>query len=431
LDTHREALSLLDRLPAEFAAQEAIRNSRAAVQNNLGNSYVRLGRLDEAETAFRAAIAIYEQLVLVQPDNPQYRRGLAATHGNMASAWFEARRFSDSLSANETARSQWQQLVREHPDMPEPRHEYGISCLNLGKLYDNMMRAEPALDMHREAVATLTKLVQDQPAVREYQASLALAHSYLGDLYSATGRPEQAEPELRRAESLWTEVSRKQSGLPVALGRAMTDANIAGLLSHLKRQPQESLGWYDRAIQALEDILQVQPRYPNASLILARTLVGRADARARLQRYSESLSDWKRVLETEPDAMRRLRWQVFHAGALAQVGDHRGAIAEITALDGQAGLSNDDRFNIACVYGLAGAAANEDQRISTPDRERVVGEYGDLALTVLTKLHDTGFFKEPSHLKELLEVRDLALFQSRADFQELIQRAGGRGQSPM
>src|SRR5207244_5468059 len=75
-DAYREAIALQKQLTTEFPAKPGYRQDLARSRNNLGMLLKDKGRLKEAEEAYREAIALYKPLAEPSP-HPDYRVGLA------------------------------------------------------------------------------------------------------------------------------------------------------------------------------------------------------------------------------------------------------------------------------------------------------------------------------------------------------------------
>jgi hypothetical protein len=79
-------------------------------------------------------------------------------------------------------------------------------------------------------------------------------------------------------------------------------------------------------------------------------------------------------------------------------------------------VAGDPLYNLACACALAAAAAKGEP--AAADR------YAARAVELLTRAHDTGFFKDPAHAGLLRKDPDLAALAGREDFRELCRRVG-------
>src|SRR5262249_11361440 len=110
----------------------------------LGDVLQTKGRLDEALTAFREALAIFQRLASTDPSNASWQRSLSVAHS----------RVGDVLQAQ-------------------------------GQL-------DQALVAFREAFAISQHLASTDPSNASWQRDLAVAHSRVGDVLQAQGQLDQA-----------------------------------------------------------------------------------------------------------------------------------------------------------------------------------------------------------------------------------------------
>ena len=163
--------------------------SGPSAQTNLGNAYLRLGRIDLAEQALRA-----------QPDDPDannllgmiesarqnygaaeqfFRKALelqtdhAEAHHNLANLLAARRDYAQ-------AAYHFQQAIAANPDYAEAHHRFGLLLLVTG-----------AIDRAQHEFEAAVRL----------KPSLAEAHRDLADILAAKGRTREAAAEYQRAET--------------------------------------------------------------------------------------------------------------------------------------------------------------------------------------------------------------------------------------
>jgi hypothetical protein len=112
-----------------------------------------------------------------------------------------------------------------------------------------------------------------------------------------------------------------------------------------------------------------------------------------------------------------LNARLFRCSVLAGQGDHARATDEVGAVARREGLSPDNLYNIACVFGRSSAAAAKDAKLPPADRVRLKTQYADRALKFLRQAVAKGYESAPTMMSE----PDLAPLCSRADFQGLVQ----------
>jgi hypothetical protein len=95
------------------------------------------------------------------------------------------------------------------------------------------------------------------------------------------------------------------------------------------------------------------------------------------------------------------------------------AVAEMNELLAL-GLSDDDRYNAACVYSLSSAAARAEGRQGDDEPARLADDYAERALRVLGELSRAGYFSDPQRAANLKADADMEPLRSFAEFQELL-----------
>jgi Flp pilus assembly protein TadD len=131
--------------------------AKARPHNNLGNSYLKKGRLEEAMREFETAIRI-------QPDLPD-------SHNNLGIVYSTWTRFDEAIREYRTAIHLW-------PGYHEAYNNLGIAYKRQGRLEDAIREFRTAIDI---------------------QPDYAEAHYNLGNVYALQGRFEEAIREFQAA----------------------------------------------------------------------------------------------------------------------------------------------------------------------------------------------------------------------------------------
>lgn len=206
-----QTLPLLDEAQKRFEAialerpdSEAERMVRICIAER-GNCLLRLGRLDEAATAYEETISRAEKL----GDD----RLVAVGRSQLGSVRLQQRRYKDALVELEEARAQFMRL-----------DEPGTVALvwhQTGMVYQKVGQPEAAEDAYRKSLAIDVRLGD--------VAGQAATLGQLGNLYTdVLGRPEEAVALLRQAAD-------KYSELGDVAGEGRTRSNLAEALRKLLR----------------------------------------------------------------------------------------------------------------------------------------------------------------------------------------------------
>jgi tetratricopeptide (TPR) repeat protein len=158
---YREALALLQQLPAEVGDPAAPGRERARLLANLGKALRALGRHDEAAPCFQQAAAVWSELAGRASHDPQPRLEVARSHDQRAAALEASGRSAAAEAAFREALTVARRLADDFPKSPWCHRELAGALHNLARL---------ALADHRLAEAN--QLVED--AMRHQQKAMDL-----------------------------------------------------------------------------------------------------------------------------------------------------------------------------------------------------------------------------------------------------------------
>jgi tetratricopeptide (TPR) repeat protein len=173
----------------------------ALAHNNLGYTYYKQGRIDEAIEEFHITLTL----------NPYY----AKAHNNLGLAYYEQ-------GWIDKAREEYVLALELNPDYP-------IAHYNLGNLYAYQGLIDEAIEEYKTAIRLNPALID--------------AHNNLGLAYATLGRIDEAIEEYR-----------KSIGLKPDLAEAHFNLGLAYWEKGLKKE----------AIKEFEDALKIKPDYRNA-----------------------------------------------------------------------------------------------------------------------------------------------------------------------
>jgi serine/threonine protein kinase len=402
---HLRALALRERLAAERSEIE-YQDELADSYNNLAAVYHATGRRALAEDASRKALAVRERLARAHPAVPSYQEHLATSYNNLGLLHEELGRRVEAESAYRNAATIWDHLVREHPAEPEYAARAAGGRVNLGAFYIDEERLVEAEVAFLSALPALERLAREHPQVPRYQKDLAFSQNYLGIVARAAGRFDEAGDAYRKAIAVRERLAREfPEDMVYATDLGGSNCNM-GTLIRDRGQLDVALGWYDKAIQTLGEVLRRQPAGAEARQFLGYSHAGRAETLDKLGRPADALPDWDRAvaLERGPNHL-KFRWQ--RVACLARAGQHARATAEADELAGEKQVSADAAYNLACVYSLSSAVADQ-----VPDRER----YAARALALLRQAAQKGYRDVANMRKDT----DLDPIRNRSDFQGMM-----------
>jgi protein O-mannosyl-transferase len=251
---------------------------------NLGNVYLREGKISDAMGYFEEALRIkpdyvemqcnlgltlaqvgktqsaiehYEQALRIEPN-------LAMAHCNLGVALAQVGRIPEAIE-------HLQQALRVRPSYAEAHYNLGTALARSGRLTEAMGHWEQALRI---------------------KPDFAEVHCNLGNALQQTGRPQEAIEHYEHALRLKPDYAEAQFNLGLVLFR-------------LGRLP-EAIGHYDQAIR-------LKPDYAEAHCNLGNAL-------EQTGRRQEALGHWEQALRAKPDypeAQNNLAWLMANSQTIA------------------------------------------------------------------------------------------------------------------
>jgi serine/threonine protein kinase/tetratricopeptide (TPR) repeat protein len=204
---YRRALDLCEQFVAD-SPSAAARESLAIARLNLGNVLVQTGQTRKAEDIFRQAVAAQQKLVGEFPDVAAYKRELASSQNSLGFVLWTYRRSKDAEPLFRAARDLLQPLTTDFTD-PTCQAKLAGTLQNLGILLAGTGRPREAEAAHHEALTIFEKLAADFSIVPNHRHDLARSRIYLAELRLGAGQPRDAEQALSQAvnalETLATE----------------------------------------------------------------------------------------------------------------------------------------------------------------------------------------------------------------------------------
>lgn len=304
----RAALRLKEGLADEFPDDPKFRWESARGHNNLGLLWKNLGRHDEAEAAFRTALKFQENLIPNFPGDPVRRNQLAGSHNNLGIVLKAQGKNEESETAHRAAQQFYGQLVAEFPKVAAHRNDLAMSLGNLANSLHKQDKNTEAEAAQRVSLALRQQLVADFPSVPEYRQDLGMSHYNLAHLLNSVGQIEEAETVYRTAVEIRERLAANFPTAPIyGLELGQTCINL-GMLLEKKGDAHASLEWFSKAIVAVEPLVKMDARFGKARKSLAQAHKLRADGLETLDRHDEAVKDWERAIELA-DSFSKTRYQ--------------------------------------------------------------------------------------------------------------------------
>jgi tetratricopeptide (TPR) repeat protein len=164
---------------------------------------------------------------------PRYRKDLANSHNSLGSLLRDLGQRSEAETAYRAALRIQEQLAADFPLVPQYRIGLGLSFCNYGILLSEAGKQEPALEWYAKAIVTLTPVLEKDPRVVVAREFLRNSHWGRAETLYRLQRPAEAVRDWDRAIELDTGSQRNSLRLQRALSlvrgaepaRAVAEAN--------------------------------------------------------------------------------------------------------------------------------------------------------------------------------------------------------------
>jgi serine/threonine protein kinase/Flp pilus assembly protein TadD len=266
-----KALSYYQAFAAEPGTHPGLRHQAGIAWWRVGNIQRSLGRPAEAETAYRQAVALHNELADAFPDRPVYRHDLALSLNNLGSLLLLVGRSAEAERPIRRALPLWEQLAADFPAEPRYPENLARSRQNLATVLAATDRPREAEQAFRQAISGFEELAASTPAIPAYRHQLGQCLNNLGLLLAAQERPREAEQFLRRAVVLQEELLAKNPSLPLYRYRLAKTHDELALLLRSSGRPAEAEQRWRQALPLLERLVEDFPHAIDYRAELARS----------------------------------------------------------------------------------------------------------------------------------------------------------------
>ena len=267
---YRRAIAVLERASAAEPASIPARGELGVVLDGLGSLLKERGRRDQALKLVRQAVEVFEKLVAEAPTQPNPREGLAKVYNTLGLLLREGGTPAESEAVLTREVAVNRRLAEDYPDRPEYRRTLARALINLGILAREAKRTREADTAYTEALKLNEKLAAAAPEVAKYARDQARCLNNLAELRAS--RAGDSEPLFRQALAINQTLAKAMPGV------AEHRIAAAGVLQNLgkwladKDRRVEAIATLQQAIAAFDTLAAADPANLAVRRGLARSL---------------------------------------------------------------------------------------------------------------------------------------------------------------
>lgn len=266
----REALAVRKQLATEFPTGRQYRQQLATSYTTLAEWLKQTGRLREAEATFRDGLPLLKELAAESRSVDQRQASfvsygaLAQNYASLGELLASMNRLEDAEAAYRDAVAVRKQFVAEFPNAPAQPGQLASSYMTLGNFLQRYCsnRLPEAESTYRDAVKILEQLVPQKgtskvPGVPHVRLQLARGYNSLGHVLIDQGKHDEAEVAYRGALKILEQVT---ADFPGVHDRELVDT--VGNLVALGRGVQELLQvrrLLEHALPRLQEVITTHP----------------------------------------------------------------------------------------------------------------------------------------------------------------------------
>lgn len=201
-------LTFYDRFAEENTTNRKLQSEAAKAHRRVGDIHQRLGQLQEAETAYRRALALYRRLDKEHPDDQSHHALVAPLLNELGQVQRMMYHREDAQRSHRDALAILDEMYRQSPNSPEimlelirTHHLYNNAIWGLkSRASDDDVQLVALAEMNsRKALELVEKLIETDPQNPEYRLTLARCYRELVAVHWNFHRRREAADSLLKS----------------------------------------------------------------------------------------------------------------------------------------------------------------------------------------------------------------------------------------
>ncbi|SMP78707.1 Serine/threonine protein kinase [Neorhodopirellula lusitana] len=408
--------SLIDRgIVAAFA-------SRADGHRRLAQFAIQAGKWDVAKSEINQWRDLYEQVPSTYRDAPAHSQQLAWAAQNMVDVHYGENRYDDAFAEVENALEIRGKLVKRFPDEPFFASQlgwlhnwYGFQLLSIR----GESAMPDALIQMRAGCSELQKVPTQWRNNSSLQGQID-AEKFLADLNIESGDFETALDRYQFAIECSDALFDRNQQFQNLIQQSQLCTAKSQVLALLERNEEMDAALVT-ARSVVERILIEQPDHEGAKRQRYAVLVTHGNRMRLREKFAEALEYFEQAIDVGGHEDLTLA-RILQASMQVRIGNYQtGVEIAKSSLFANAVLP-EDRYNAACVYALASAAASQDGDLASDERKSVANRFAASAVNLLDEAFESPDYAIESNIEVLLTDQELESLRKREDYQALVKQ---------
>lgn len=380
-----EAESFLERATRQFPAEPKLRELLATVTSQLGYYRLSVNRVAASREALNRAIAMWSELLVQRPGDPDYLNGLAKAYNclgfSLGTEKSSRDTLDESIQYHQRAVEIRRDLVSRFPESPVYKKSLALAISNLSGRVAEQAQFQTAIDLQLECNALFEELLDAQPESTDLRRWVAKGQNHLADKYrDFRGLPRGYDRAMRQYElSLKTQrqlVHENPGVVPLKHDLANTLVNIATI--HYRRAKfADALRESEEALRVFDELLQQEPQSIMREA-MGMQLIRHAGILMKLDRRDEAIAANQHAVQmfrdivkndNRPKPRERLKSYLLELSEnLRQAGRFDEAINATIERRSMARGNADDLFVVARDFATTASATAKTRTATANDR---------------------------------------------------------------
>jgi tetratricopeptide (TPR) repeat protein len=292
-------------------------------RNNLGNTFFRSGRMDEAIVQYQTALKIWPQYVLAR--------------NNLGNAFLQSGRLEEAME-------QYQKVLAIRPDDADSHDNLGNALLKKGRVEEALTHFQKALALQPDDAAThdylgnaLLKKGRLDEALAHFQEALAIQpdkaefHNNFGNALLEKRKLDEAIKQYQQALTIQPDNAEFHNNLGIVLLRTgQVNEAMVHFQKAVKIQPDDAKGYeglgmaffqkaqVDEAIVSFQQVLRIHPDFAEANNNLGAAFLQKGQINEAIAYYQKAVAVQPRNAEFQSN----LGYALFLSGEVREAISH-------------------------------------------------------------------------------------------------------------